>query len=408
MEERDIQKNIRLYTWFQILKEPLFWGPILILYIQEKCHMSLSEIYFMEAVAIAIIVILEIPSGALADKIGRKKTILLGSTICFLDLIIFSVANSPLMAWIGDVVFAIGYSFISGADESFLYETILEDKKWNALPESALKNYYTKIDGQAVAWRFLLTALASLPVGYLAKINLRIPLAISLIGVAINLFCVVIRMQEPQHFKKYNIKEHLTTMRNGIVFTFSHAKILWLIIFIALLTGVSKVWFFTYNPYFALVNIDKEYYGYIFSILNLVAFIFSRYAYLFEKHMNEYIGAIILTLCVGLPMFLMGNFIMPAMVWLVLCQNIFRGISRPYFGILFNRLVKDNNIRSTVLSVRYTFHGIAELLFLPLFGILFEKTQNNLGLCLQIFGLGCLAICFLLILARFLFNKRRS
>ncbi len=58
--------------------------------------MSLSEIYLMEAVVVGEIVLLEIPSGALADLIGRKKTILLGQFLIFLSAVLFALIDSPL------------------------------------------------------------------------------------------------------------------------------------------------------------------------------------------------------------------------------------------------------------------------------------------------------------------------
>jgi MFS family permease len=38
-----------------------------------RSKMSLSEIFFMEGVTVFLLALLQIPTGALADKIGRKK-----------------------------------------------------------------------------------------------------------------------------------------------------------------------------------------------------------------------------------------------------------------------------------------------------------------------------------------------
>ncbi|HPN81500.1 MAG TPA: hypothetical protein PK412_03070, partial [bacterium] len=79
MDIKQANRNVVLYYFFQLLREPLFWGPILISYIRHVSQMSLSEIYIMEATCLIGIMLLEIPSGALADLLGRRRTIFIGS-----------------------------------------------------------------------------------------------------------------------------------------------------------------------------------------------------------------------------------------------------------------------------------------------------------------------------------------
>ena len=78
METRNARRNVILYKLFVMFNEPLFWGPILIISLQNLAHMSLPDIYFMESAVMIICVALDIPAGALADVIGRKKTLIIG------------------------------------------------------------------------------------------------------------------------------------------------------------------------------------------------------------------------------------------------------------------------------------------------------------------------------------------
>ena len=99
MDEVEVRKNITLYKWFVISAEPLFWGPTLILCLQRLGKMSLSEVYIMEAIVISGIVFLEIPSGALADLIGRKQTILLGNYFFLASSIPLVIASVTSLAF---------------------------------------------------------------------------------------------------------------------------------------------------------------------------------------------------------------------------------------------------------------------------------------------------------------------
>lgn len=97
MTRQQAERNIKLYYLFQLFKEPLFWGAILITFITRVSDMTLSDIYLMEAVCVIGIVVLDSPLGALADLIGRRTTILIGICIWSVKLFVFASAVNPLM-----------------------------------------------------------------------------------------------------------------------------------------------------------------------------------------------------------------------------------------------------------------------------------------------------------------------
>ena len=61
-----LKRNVRLYVWYETLRQPLFWGPVLITYLMHVGKMTLVEIYFMESVVLLLGAVIEIPTGALA------------------------------------------------------------------------------------------------------------------------------------------------------------------------------------------------------------------------------------------------------------------------------------------------------------------------------------------------------
>ena len=126
MKMRRAVRNVALYKLFVIFNEPLFWGPILITSLQKLGQMSLPEIYFMESAVMIICVVLDIPAGALADVIGRKKSLIIGRVFLLASIVGFATMHSPVEAWISNIIWAIGYSFQSGADQALLYNTLKE------------------------------------------------------------------------------------------------------------------------------------------------------------------------------------------------------------------------------------------------------------------------------------------
>ncbi len=384
MNAHDAERNIKLYRLYVTFREPLLWGSVLISCIMHLGHMSLAQIYFMESVILLGTIFLQVPTGALADLIGRKKTVVFGSIVYSVSIIWFAVAKSPFDMWGADILCMFGISFCDGADSAFLYDS---------LKAAGRESEYKKIDGESAGNRLLLTAICNIAAGYLAESSLRLPLFLSIPGVLLSLGATLF-LKEPPRGSKLTGRQQMDMMKSSILFTANHKEVKWIIGFTVLIGVVSKIWFFTYNPYFELVKLDLKYYGIVFFTLNIIAWFFSRYAHKISGKFTERMIAIIMVLLIGLPIFFMGSFVSVLMVCMVFPQNIVRGFMRPFFGEFLNRHLNSEN-RATVLSVQATVSGFAQFIALGAFGFLVKFW--GLALCLQVLGitvllLGCVFI----------------
>lgn len=361
MNETESNRNILLYRLYVIFNEPLFWGPILITSLQNLAHMSLSSIYYMEAIVLGLCVLLDIPSGALADVIGRKQTIIIGRVFLFVSTVFFTTMQSPIGAWTGNLLWAIGYSMQSGADTALLYDT---------LKEHGRENLYKRIEGQAVGTRLILIACCSLLTGLMANVYLRLPLWIGLPFTLIPLIAALF-LKEPKPTERYSAEKQMATLKEGTKFVLGSAQIRWMVGFAALLATTSKVWFFTYNPYFETVGLPIAHYGVIFFLLNAVAWLSSHYAYKIESKLGERRCVIAMVLCLGIPILIMGLVPIQPFVYLVLVQNVVRGFMRPFTSDYMNRHI-TTNARATVLSVQSSVANFTAIVGLAVFGLCIE------------------------------------
>jgi len=370
-----LERNIILYYLFQTIKEPLFWGPILISYIMAISSMSLSEVFFMESVCLWILIILEIPSGALADLIGRQKTIFIGTIIAVGDVVLFSLADSPLDIWLANSCWAVGFSLISGADSSLLYDS---------LKCLGRENEFGKIQSRSIAYRFFIIAFCSIFVGYLAEINLRLPMFCSLVFMIANCLVTYLFVEPPvSERSKYNMRQHINLMRISVLFVANHKKIKWIVGFMVLISGISKVWFFTYNPYFELVELPIVYFGWIFFFLNLVSFASSYFYSTFFKKLGTYGSIILLVSIITTSVSLMGLWVSPIACLFILVQNIARGYLTPFIDQFLHDYLDSEN-RATVISIKSAVSGFSQFIFLTLFGVLLGI--YSLPTCLLLMG----------------------
>ncbi len=87
---------------------------------------SLIELGILEGVFHLTTFVMEIPTGIVADLLGRKPSRLLGRLFFLLSLGIMFWSRSFVLQLLGFMVTAIGYNLESGAGEALLYDSMKE------------------------------------------------------------------------------------------------------------------------------------------------------------------------------------------------------------------------------------------------------------------------------------------
>jgi len=133
-----IHRNIPLFIAFRVLFNARFYYPVLgVLFID--LGLSLAEYAILNAIWAAAIILLEIPSGALADAIGRKTMVVLAACLMVLEmglLIIAPIGGGAVLFWIlvfNRLVGGAAEASASGADEALAYDSLEEgdrDEAW--------------------------------------------------------------------------------------------------------------------------------------------------------------------------------------------------------------------------------------------------------------------------------------
>ncbi|MCK5416811.1 MFS transporter [Candidatus Parcubacteria bacterium] len=379
MNQKEANRNVKLYAWFKTIGMPFFWGPVIITYIINVGKMSLSELYFMEAVVVFALIFVEIYSSAWADLLGRRKAMILGSFLQLVAMILFASLNSPFLVWVSNILVMLGFAIASGADEAFLVDNLKELGKEDEL---------TRVNGQILSRIFIILAIGSIASGYLYDINPRLPMFLSVPGMFVS-FVLTFFFKESKNTEKISHKEHFDFMKMSILFVVNHKAIKWIIAYVALIAVASKLWFFTYNPYFELVELDYKYFGWVFFSLNIVAWASSKYAYKIERKMSELSIIIFMLILMGVPILLMGVFVSQLAIVLVLSENLVRGFKQPFFSSFINRHLDSKN-RATVLSIKSASIALVQAVSLWTFGLVLLKWE--LGMSLQILGVTILVL----------------
>lgn len=124
------KKNTQYYKFcfYGFLKNLRFFEPFFILFLLEK-GLSFTQIALLYSVREIIIYITEIPTGIIADALGRKRTMVSSFGFYIISFSLFYFSNSYGFLIIAIVFFAFGDSFRTGTHKAMIFE-YLRIKSW--------------------------------------------------------------------------------------------------------------------------------------------------------------------------------------------------------------------------------------------------------------------------------------
>ncbi len=119
--QADLERNLKLYPWFAMSLESLFWAPVFFLLFSSK--FPIAQVLQLEGIYYLAVVILEVPSGYVSDRLGRRPTLIASALFLALSYILFFIGDSFDVFLVAKILMAIGFAFKSGADVSFHYDS---------------------------------------------------------------------------------------------------------------------------------------------------------------------------------------------------------------------------------------------------------------------------------------------
>lgn len=120
--KKRLQRNSMALFWLRALVNMRILAIVYSLFYVSR-GLSLEEVFHLFIIWSLGNLFLEIPSSYLADRWGRKKTILLGIALAAVHGVVLLIADSfPLFA-VGFAAFGASFAMLSGTDEALIYDT---------------------------------------------------------------------------------------------------------------------------------------------------------------------------------------------------------------------------------------------------------------------------------------------
>ena len=343
----------------------ILWVPIEKLFMTD-IGFDAAAVGAMAAAYAAVVPLLEVPSGILADRWSRSWIMILGCLALVISSLIGGLSQNVIMYVIAAMILGVYFAFSSGTVDSIVYDTVLEETGSNELYEKWIGR--TRAVESAA---FVLSALAGGVLAQYTSTRFTYFATVPLVGLAIIGF---LRFNEPrlhQAAERVNLRSHVALTFRTMITSRAVLRVMLLVAAAGLLAQAvfefGPLWLVAeaapaalYGPYWAALVSTFGIAGLLIGKLNL------------ERRLLVAV-LIILSLAAALSLTWASS-----LAVLIVAQVVL-GLALAIIGIHAGRLLHDavpSSIRAGVSSGAGT---LTSVLFLP-FSLVFGWVARENGI----------------------------
>jgi len=378
--------NIHKIYLINFLHHLVFFTAISVPFFVEWGGLNYTQMLILQSWFMIWVVIFEVPTGMIADKIGRRSSLALSGIFTGIAVLVYASMPNFYVFMLGEFIWAIGISFLSGSDEAIIYDTLKEDKK-----EKKARYIFSNFN---IAGN--LGIIIAMPVGSAIAGMMLWPypnnLVLPMLLTAFPLFLVILVALSLKESKRTRPqKNYFQLAKNGMKYLARQKVLRAFALDMVLITVMTYFMFWLYQPLLGSVGVDIGFYGFVGAGANIAGVILlfniKRIEKLFSIKKLFFLTAII----PGIMYIFAGLY---TTVWTVVLVTLsvmgLAFLRQPLFQDYMNRFIKSSD-RATVLSSIYMFEGLAVAAASPIVGMLMDwsltYTLLILGILTIIFAL---------------------
>lgn len=144
-------RNTTAFLWFRVLFNSRFYYPIYTILFLDF-GLTLEQFATLNLIWAASIVVFEVPSGALADKLGRKHLVIFSAWLMVVEMLLLCFmpigagALTFTVFMVNRIISGLAEACCSGADEALVYD---------AIPAAGREAAWTRVLARMMRWQSL-------------------------------------------------------------------------------------------------------------------------------------------------------------------------------------------------------------------------------------------------------------
>lgn len=374
--KKKLEQNIALYSWFKVLTKRIYL-PLIAIQLVNVGKVSVGDLAVIAAVSVIVQIVLQIPTGYIADKWGNRIAILIGSFLMMLSPLFYIFMPNFVGGLLAAAFNFGGYTFLSGAIEAFIHDTLI------ALDR---ENDYSKVMGKAQSYGLLgnIVLISVVPATYAISHNL--PFALGFIAQVV-MFVIALNFTFPKashevrNINPFEAFKKIVNIKNVALFVFA-----------GVLAGVMNQGPQYRELLFQDIGIKVEYFGFLLALGSVLGAVMGWYIHLFDKVSQNKFYLLDLLFISG-TLLLVG--ISRNQILVVLGFALFAAYSRVRLIIVQAKLL--NNLKhvykATLLSTLSIFTCLGDILAVTVLASSISKfkyTNGYLYFSFEVLGFGLL------------------
>ncbi|HAX72368.1 MAG TPA: MFS transporter [Firmicutes bacterium] len=359
-----LKRNIKVEYVYKFLTSFDITAGIWVLYLGFK-GLSLIEIGLLESIFHLTSLICEIPTGALADLLGRKKTIVMGRVCLLLSCIIMLFADQFWFFALAFIIQALGYNLNSGSEEALIYDS---------MKELGQVEGYLSLQGRLNLIIEMASGLAVFIGGMLADTSFSLSYILAIL-VAITSLGISLQFSETSLVDEKSQISFLTHFKTCYEILKQNLSLTGLLIFFPTICTFSTVIYFYGQQYFSEIGFTKTNIAVIFLFNGLISAIGALLVTKIETWLKG-LAWFVVPILIGIAIIVFGlvkgvGSIVP--FWLV---SFFTAALWPISSNRINAHVPSEQ-RATIISISSMFFSLMMIILFPICGFIGQYVSLN-------------------------------
>jgi len=389
--KKGLERNLWLYAWMHVFRKRVYLA-VIIIYAVAYADVTVEQFGIIAAISALFVMVLEIPSGYLSDKMGHKKAIILGSLFMMIAPLGFVVAPNFYGILFASLAYFGGVAFHSGTMQAFLHETLVELDR-----DGEFGNVTARAQRWGIFGNIFLVALV--PLTY--SVDPRLPFFIGFLLQSMTLIIALLFVTPRKEHQKISEKIHDGFF--ALLKTVRHRGEILLFFFLGFIAALHNKIPEYKELYFQDIGVPMWFFGLVYSFMGVIGIILTYQIHKFEKYkartfyMIDFLVACGASIIVGV----VSNIFIGVGIFILL-GGYYR-IRRILTDTFLLKTCPTSNLKATYLSM-YAFFASLNTIWIPvILGYLIGRFGVQSGY--MFFGIGALIISIILYLLIFGRNK---
>ena len=384
-----LKRNVKIDYISVFITNLNMQGSIWVLYL-AYCGLNLAEIGLLEGIYHITAIIWEIPSGAVADLLGRKRSMILSRICIAISCMLMLFSGSFGLFALSFIIQALGNGFNSGSEEALVYDSM------KALGQ---EEQYMRVYGQLNVIIEVSQGIATVAGGILAEYSWFWCYGACLLIAALSLVPVMFLAEAPcgEQGKRQATAGELVAshFRTSFRILRSDVCIVKIILYYSVVFAAQTLLFFYSQQYYYELGYNKIQISLILlvaGVISCLGAVVSEKLYHRFRRKIVWIGTTVIAaafLCYGFE-----NVVVSVIAFSA--AGFFNSVLYPVQSDSLNQLIPSEQ-RATLISVNSLFFSVAMIIMFPVAGALADHLGlttvfGYIGAAVMVFAGCCLVI----------------